>query len=76
MLRVQDTNVLKMKNKKINWGITELGKVANRLAHDLQTSDRAKLYTVAPSCAERAKAFKQNYGVGIVHTWNWPRIKM
>tara|TARA_R110002049_G_scaffold9962_2_gene49686 strand:+ start:70256 stop:71260 length:1005 start_codon:yes stop_codon:yes gene_type:complete len=48
-------------NKKTNWGIIGLGKIANKFAQDLQISNSSNLYGVASRSIEKAKAFSDTY---------------
>jgi len=50
-----------MENKKINWGILGLGKIAHKFAHDLQLVDEANLYGVASRNIDKAKDFSKTY---------------
>jgi len=46
---------------KVKWGIIGLGKIANKLASDLQLSSNAELYGVASRDLEKAKEFSEKY---------------
>ncbi|MBU1368682.1 MAG: Gfo/Idh/MocA family oxidoreductase [Bacteroidetes bacterium] len=46
---------------KINWGIIGPGKVAGKMAEDLQLSDHAVLYGVASREREKAEAFAERH---------------
>ncbi len=48
-------------DKKINWGIIGLGKIAHKFAADLKLSKRAVLYGVASRDAAKAELFKEKY---------------
>jgi predicted dehydrogenase len=48
-------------DKKINWGIIGLGKIANKFAADLQLSENSVLYAVASRNEEKAKFFSEQY---------------
>ncbi|SEB52022.1 Predicted dehydrogenase [Tenacibaculum sp. MAR_2009_124] len=48
-------------NKKINWGILGLGKIANKFANDLLLSNNANLHAVASRSFEKAKEFAKTY---------------
>ncbi|CAM1367013.1 Gfo/Idh/MocA family protein [Tenacibaculum xiamenense] len=48
-------------NKKINWGIIGLGKIAHKFASDLLLSNNANLYAVASRSIDKAKEFAQTY---------------
>ncbi len=48
-------------NKKINWGILGLGKIANKFAHDLLLSNNANLHAVASRDIDKAKSFSESY---------------
>lgn len=48
-------------NKKINWGIIGLGKIANKFASDLLLSSDSELYGVASRSSEKAIEFAQKY---------------
>jgi predicted dehydrogenase len=47
--------------KKINWGIIGLGKIARKFASDMQLVPDAKLHAVASTSKERAAAFAQEF---------------
>lgn len=48
-------------NRKINWGIIGLGKIANKFAADLQLSSRSILHAVASRDVNTAQTFGQKY---------------
>ncbi len=48
-------------DKKINWGIIGLGKIAHKFAADLNLSDNAVLYGVASRDFAKAERFKNEY---------------
>ena len=48
-------------DKKINWGILGLGKIAHKFAEDLRLSDDAVLYAVASRDLDKATAFASNH---------------
>lgn len=48
-------------NKKVNWGIIGLGKIANKFAADLQLSNKAVLYGVASRDINKAKSFGKKF---------------
>ena len=48
-------------NRKINWGIIGLGKIANTFAADLRLSNNSILRAVASRNIEKAKRFSEKY---------------
>ncbi len=52
-----------MAKKIFNWGIIGLGKVAHQFADDLLLVPGARLYAVASSSLDRARAFAERYKV-------------
>lgn len=48
-------------NKKVNWGIIGIGKIANKFASDLLLSEKAILHGVASKNRAKAKAFSIKY---------------
>ena len=48
-------------NKKVNWGILGLGKIAKKFAEDLQLSSTSILYGVASREIHKAKAFSHTH---------------
>jgi predicted dehydrogenase len=54
---------LMLNQRKINWGIIGLGKIARKFAADLQLVPNATLHAVASTSAERAHAFAAQYQV-------------
>ncbi len=50
-----------LKNRKIQWGIIGLGKIAHKFSTDLLTVDDAELYAVASRSQEKATFFADKY---------------
>ncbi len=50
-------------NKKVNWGIIGLGKIAHKFANDLLLIEDAELHAVASRNINKAKDFGQKYSV-------------
>jgi predicted dehydrogenase len=51
----------KLMNRKINWGIVGLGKIANTFAADLRLSKNSIIRAVASRNIEKAKSFSEKY---------------
>jgi len=48
-------------NKKVNWGIIGLGKIAHKFAHDINLSEAANLQAVASRSRDKAQEFALQY---------------
>ena len=53
--------------KVINWGIIGLGKIANKFASDLLSTDGAKLYAVASRNQDKANSFAKQYNATLAY---------
>ncbi|MCR9155058.1 MAG: Gfo/Idh/MocA family oxidoreductase [Bacteroidetes bacterium] len=54
--------MLKSSSKNIKWAILGLGKIASKMAQDLQLSHRSQLWAVASRSSDKAQNFAQQFG--------------